>query len=47
MIWEIPLSLNKTTKPTFPNTLVLEWIWHKLNYFLFCGIFEILFNICA
>ncbi len=28
-------------------TVVHEWIWHKLNYFSFCQIFEKLFSICA
>jgi hypothetical protein len=29
------------------TTVVHKWFWHKLNYFLFCQNFEILFIICA
>ncbi len=28
-------------------TVVPKWIWHKLNYFSFCRVFEKLFSICA
>jgi hypothetical protein len=29
------------------NTTVHEWFWHKLNYFLFCQIFEKIIITCA
>jgi hypothetical protein len=37
----------KKSPPCTPTTIVPERFWHKLNYFLFCQIFENLFITCA
>jgi len=41
------LKCNFKLKDCSIYTVVLERFWHKLNYFWFCQIFEILFVTCA